>query len=165
MAVAREVFEEVGVRCREVRYLGDQPWPFPASLMLGFEARTDDPELRIDNDEIAEAHWVTRAQYREKLASGEWAGGGTTLSISRRLILRYVYVETSLEDPLDVVERASQVGGRGHGTVAVSQDNDMESQSLWWPANKAAYQIRELESPAEVVDEQAPDHAPDTPNG
>jgi NAD+ diphosphatase len=72
MAVAREVFEEVGVRCREVRYLGDQPWPFPASLMLGFEARTDDPELRIDNDEIAEAHWVTRAQYREKLASGEW---------------------------------------------------------------------------------------------
>lgn len=90
MAVAREVFEEVGVRCREVRYLGDQPWPFPASLMLGFEARTDDPELRIDNDEIAEAHWVTRAQYREKLASGEWAGGGTTLSISRRLILRWL---------------------------------------------------------------------------
>ena len=45
MTVAREVFEEVGVRVRDVTYLGDQPWPFPASLMLGFEARTDDATL------------------------------------------------------------------------------------------------------------------------
>lgn len=90
MAVAREVHEEVGVVCRDVRYLGDQPWPFPASLMLGFEARTDDSTLRLDGTEIAEAHWVTRAEYRAKLASGEWAGGGTSLSISRRLILRWL---------------------------------------------------------------------------
>lgn len=90
MAVAREVYEEVGVHCREVRYLGDQPWPFPASLMLGFEARTEDPTLRLDGHEIAEAHWVSRADYRAKVASGEWTGGGTTLSISRRLIMRWL---------------------------------------------------------------------------
>jgi len=90
MAVAREVHEEVGVVCRDIRYLGDQPWPFPASLMLGFEARTDDPTLHVDGTEIAEAHWVTRAEYRHKIESGAWAGGGTSLSISRRLILRWL---------------------------------------------------------------------------
>ena len=45
-AVAREVFEEVGVAMRDVRYLASQPWPFPASLMLGFIARLDgDPSI------------------------------------------------------------------------------------------------------------------------
>ena len=89
MAVRREVHEEVGVWVREVSYLADQPWPFPNSLMLGFEARTDDPTLVLDHTEIAEAMWVTRAQYRTKVEQGAW-GGGTALSISRRLILRWL---------------------------------------------------------------------------
>jgi NAD+ diphosphatase len=90
MAVCREVREEVGLMVRDVRYLGDQPWPFPNSLMLGFEARTDDPTLAIDEAEIAEAFWLTRADYHALVDEGAW-GGGTALSISRRLILRWLH--------------------------------------------------------------------------
>lgn len=61
-AVRREVDEEVGVRVTEVEFFGNQPWPLPASLMLGFIARTDDLTLRLDPGEIAEARWFTRAE-------------------------------------------------------------------------------------------------------
>ena len=64
-AVAREVFEEVGVQVRDVRYLASQPWPFPASLMLGFVALLDgDPTLTLDPVEMAEAAWFTRDEVR-----------------------------------------------------------------------------------------------------
>jgi len=59
-AVAREVFEEVGVRVEDVTYQGSQPWPFPHSLMIGFFARWVDGEIAIDPTEIAEAGWFTR---------------------------------------------------------------------------------------------------------
>ncbi|MEU5693753.1 NAD(+) diphosphatase [Actinosynnema sp. NPDC020468] len=68
--VAREVLEEVGVTVRDVRYLGSQPWPFPRSLMVGFEAVGDpDEPLRPADGEIAAAKWVTRAEVRRALAS------------------------------------------------------------------------------------------------
>jgi NAD+ diphosphatase len=64
-AVAREVFEEVGVRVRDVRYLASQPWPFPASLMLGFVAVLDgDPDLTLDPVEMADAGWFSRDEVR-----------------------------------------------------------------------------------------------------
>ena len=64
-AVVREVAEEVGVRVTEVRYLASQPWPFPASLMLGFSARaTGELTLRADGEELAEARWYSRAELR-----------------------------------------------------------------------------------------------------
>jgi len=64
-AVAREVFEEVGVGIRDIRYVGSQPWPFPASLMLGFVARLDgDPSITLDPVEMAEAGWFTRDEVR-----------------------------------------------------------------------------------------------------
>lgn len=62
-AVQREVFEESGVRVAEPEYLGSQPWPFPASLMLGFSARVAPgagTELRPDGDEILDLRWFTR---------------------------------------------------------------------------------------------------------
>jgi NAD+ diphosphatase len=60
-AVAREVFEETGVRIRDVRYVASQPWPFPASLMLGFGARLDgEAAITLDPVEMAEAAWFTR---------------------------------------------------------------------------------------------------------
>jgi len=69
-AVEREVFEEVGVRVTDVRYVSSQPWPYPGSLMLGFYAIADpsDP-LHLDPDEIAAARWFTRAEIRSALAA------------------------------------------------------------------------------------------------
>ncbi len=56
-AVRREIFEEAGVRVKEVRYFGSQPWPFPHSLMLGFHGVTDDIEIHVDGEELLEARW------------------------------------------------------------------------------------------------------------
>ncbi|HLY66388.1 MAG TPA: NAD(+) diphosphatase [Chloroflexota bacterium] len=68
-AVAREVFEEVGVRVIEARYAASQPWPFPANLMLGFEAEAEYGALTVD-DELDDARWFTRQELHESIASG-----------------------------------------------------------------------------------------------
>jgi NAD+ diphosphatase len=59
-AVAREVFEETGVTIDEIAYHSSQPWPFPASLMLGFHARARTTELTIDPGELEDASWFER---------------------------------------------------------------------------------------------------------
>jgi NAD+ diphosphatase len=69
----------------DVRFLGDQPWPFPSSLMLGFTARAVGSQLSLQEDEIAEARWFTREQLLEEVARGE-AGVSHRLSIARALI-------------------------------------------------------------------------------
>jgi NAD+ diphosphatase len=56
-AVRREVMEEVGVELGEVRYVHSQPWPFPHSLMIGFEATWASGDIRIDEHEIVDAAW------------------------------------------------------------------------------------------------------------
>ncbi|MEX1077667.1 MAG: NAD(+) diphosphatase [Homoserinimonas sp.] len=69
-AVAREVFEESGVRVVDPVYLGSQPWPFPASLMLGFTARVDpgrESTLAPDGDEILALRWFSRDELRAAL--------------------------------------------------------------------------------------------------
>jgi NAD+ diphosphatase len=96
-AVAREVGEEVGVAVTDIRYIGSQPWPFPASLMLGFTAVLDgDARITLDGVEMADAGWFTRSEVR---AAAEWTDRGSApddgarlrgippvLSISRYLI-------------------------------------------------------------------------------
>jgi len=59
-AVAREVFEETGVRVREAHYHSSQPWPFPTSLMLGFHATADSEHLDVNRDELEDARWFSR---------------------------------------------------------------------------------------------------------
>ena len=59
-AVAREVYEETGVRITDVRYQSSQPWPFPASLMLGFRARAVSAEISLNDEELQDARWFTR---------------------------------------------------------------------------------------------------------
>ena len=60
--VRREVYEEAGVEVVDMQYRSSQPWPFPASLMLGFRAMAQSDELRIDPEELVDAGWYTRGQ-------------------------------------------------------------------------------------------------------
>lgn len=71
-AVMREVFEESGVRVTDPVYLGSQPWPFPASLMLGFTARVDTErpgEMEPDGAEILALRWFSRDELRASLGT------------------------------------------------------------------------------------------------
>ena len=57
--VARELWEEAGIKVRNVRYVASQPWPFPSSLMMACTSETDDPALTLDEEEIEEAAWFS----------------------------------------------------------------------------------------------------------
>ncbi|GAA2081824.1 NAD(+) diphosphatase [Pseudolysinimonas kribbensis] len=85
-AVIREVHEESGLRVVDPVYLGSQPWPFPASLMVGFRARLapgESPEPQADGEEILELRWFTRDELTASL--GEIGLPGRT-SIARAIL-------------------------------------------------------------------------------
>jgi len=82
-AVIREVWEESGLHVRDPEYVGSQPWPFPASLMVGFRATLDEAhemELRPDGTEIVDLRWFSR----EDLSASQ----GTVLLPGRTSIAR-----------------------------------------------------------------------------
>jgi len=83
-AVAREVFEEAGIRTGRIFYHSSQPWPFPASIMLGFHAEALSTEITIDPEELADARWFTRAELRDPTTVGITLPRAD--SIARRLI-------------------------------------------------------------------------------
>jgi len=97
-AVVREVLEEASVRVDRVRYVASQPWPFPRSIMLGFEARATSTRIECDPTELADARWFTRD---ELVTFGNWGdeGDGFKLprpdSIARFLIERWLRREPS----------------------------------------------------------------------
>lgn len=99
--VVREVAEEVGLDVSDVRYLGSQPWPFPRSLMVGFEA-IGDPEqpFSFRDGEIAEAVWFSRNEIRAALAEGDWSSQSSsrlllpgTISIAREIIESWAFAD------------------------------------------------------------------------
>lgn len=59
-AVHREIFEETGIRVKDVRYVTSQAWPYPDQLMLAFRAEYESGEIRVQEEEILEAGWFTR---------------------------------------------------------------------------------------------------------
>jgi len=61
-AVAREVLEESGIVVRDVSYIASQPWPFPSQLMMGCHSFADSAEITLDETELADARWFTRAE-------------------------------------------------------------------------------------------------------
>lgn len=79
-AVAREVLEETGVSVASVRYHGSQPWPFPASLMVGFRAVASTSAIAIDPEELDEARWFSAADLD---AFGEWGDEGAARCLPR----------------------------------------------------------------------------------
>jgi NAD+ diphosphatase len=95
--VLREVEEESGLLVHSVHYLGSQPWPFPASIMIAYEARTSDVSTaRPDGEEIVEIKWFTREAMKAAVNSGE-ISLPPRISVSRRMI-EYWYGEGAIVD-------------------------------------------------------------------
>lgn len=94
-AVRREVFEESGVRVGDCDYHSSQPWPFPASIMLGFTAQALDPTIRLGS-ELAEAHWFSVDEIVDGLRAGT-LGLSSPLSVSYRLIEHWLRATAGIE--------------------------------------------------------------------
>lgn len=84
-AVRREVLEEVGVQIGAVEYRGSQPWPFPASLMLGYVAHATSTHIQVDGEEVVDARWFDRPELVEAIEQGTVVLPGRA-SIARALI-------------------------------------------------------------------------------
>ncbi|SFR08938.1 NAD(+) diphosphatase [Poseidonocella sedimentorum] len=95
-AARREVFEESAVALGDVRYLASQPWPFPASLMIGCRAEALGREIRVDPQEIEDARWFSR---QEVLAARR--GAHPLLKPARPGAIAHFLLSNWLADRLD----------------------------------------------------------------
>ena len=89
-AVIREVWEESRIEVRDPRYVAAQPWPFPASLMLGFEARSDGGEPVIGDGELDDVRWFARSDVAAASRGEAWFQLPGEVSIARTLIERWL---------------------------------------------------------------------------
>jgi NAD+ diphosphatase len=95
-AVRREVFEEAGVRVGEVGYLSSQPWPFPASLMMGCRGEAISTEIKVDPVELEDALWVTRAEMIDAMS-----GNHPRIKPGRRGAIARFLIDRWLANSLD----------------------------------------------------------------
>jgi NAD+ diphosphatase len=91
-AVARELYEEAGIRVGNVRYVASQPWPFPSSLMVGCHAMSEGAELTIDTTELDDARWFTREEIAAALGGAPDASfqAPPKAAIARTLLERWL---------------------------------------------------------------------------
>ncbi|MEO8802449.1 MAG: NAD(+) diphosphatase [Rudaea sp.] len=94
-AVRREVFEESGVLVGDCDYHSSQPWPFPASIMLGFTAQALDPTIRLGH-ELAEARWFSVDELVDGLRA-RTLGLSSPVSVSYRLIEHWLRATAGIE--------------------------------------------------------------------
>lgn len=107
-AVRREVAEESGVEVGEVYYHSSQPWPLPASLMVGFMARAISPAIRLRDDELEDARWFTPQQIVDGLNDGSFLPS-LPLSVSYHLLAHWLQWRAGLDlDALVEQARARQ---------------------------------------------------------
>lgn len=95
-AVRREVAEESGVLVGDVFYHSSQPWPLPASLMVGFVAKAVSPAIRLRDDELEEARWFTPQQIVDGLADGSFLPS-LPLSVSYHLLAHWLRWRAGLD--------------------------------------------------------------------
>jgi NAD+ diphosphatase len=81
-AVRREILEEAGIECTDVRYYKTQPWPFPYSLMIGCTARAVTTDLKVDYNELEDARWFTRDDVLGMIAEDHPEGWKTPAGIA-----------------------------------------------------------------------------------
>jgi NADH pyrophosphatase NudC (nudix superfamily) len=91
-AALRELKEEAGIDVGQVTYLASQPWPFPASLMIGCLAEARTSTLRVDESELEDARWFTRAEAAQLLAGTHPAGlvAPQPLAIAHHILRHWV---------------------------------------------------------------------------
>jgi NAD+ diphosphatase len=95
-AVRREVAEEAGVIVGDVHYHSSQPWPMPASLMVGFTATALSPTIRLRDGELEDARWFTPQQLIDALADGSLKTP-TRLSVSYQLLSHWLLQRAGLD--------------------------------------------------------------------
>jgi len=95
-AVRREVREETGVEVLDCDFHSSQPWPFPASLMLGFTAIAAGRAINLADGELEDARWFTAREIVEGLRDGT-LHVSTPLSISYRLIEHWLRTRAGIE--------------------------------------------------------------------
>ena len=85
-AVAREMQEEAGIDITSVRYLGTQPWPFPASMMIGCLAEASGRDITLDDEELEEARWISREDVRRAMNGDGPIGVPPRMAIAHQLM-------------------------------------------------------------------------------
>ena len=80
-AVAREVYEESGIKTKNIRYVYSQPWPFPASMMLGFLAEATTTDILVDTNELEDAKWFSVSEISK---FGEWGNNKYKFQLPRK---------------------------------------------------------------------------------
>ena len=88
-AVKRETYEETGVKIKNIKYKYSQPWPFPSSLMLGFQAEANSKKLKIDYSELEKAEWFSKKFILSSPENETFKLPGK-ISIARRLIIDWL---------------------------------------------------------------------------